>query len=232
MNIVSNSDFIRFNEVGMSFKVQPDKKSEETLITKASKGDLEAFNHLVLNYQDMAFRHAWSMLNDRELAEDVTQESFIKAFQAIGRFHGGSFRAWLFRIVTNTSYDLLRRTQKHPNQPLVPENEDGDEFESPSWLADPSMSVQDTVEQNEEAEYIYRMINEMPDVYRIVLTLIDQHEFDYTEAAQALNIPLGTVKSRLARARLQMREKLKKYANFQVPSQTRAALLSDSGFEV
>jgi len=216
----------------MSFKVKPDKKSEEILIARASKGDLEAFNHLVLTYQDMAFHHAWSMLNDRDLAEDVTQESFIKAFRAMGRFHGGSFRAWLFRIVTNTSYDLLRRTQKHPSQPLVPENEDGDEFESPSWLADPSMSVQGTVEQNEEAEYIYRMIDELPDVYRTVLMLIDLHEFDYTEAAQALNIPLGTVKSRLVRARLQMREKLKGYANFRVPSQSRAALLSDSRFEV
>ena len=228
MEAVDN--FIRINEVAMGFEVRPDQNSEETLIARASKGDLEAFNHLVLTYQDMAFHHAWAMLNDRSLAEDVTQESFIKAFQAIGRFRGGSFRAWLLRIVTNTSYDLLRRSQRHPIQPLVPEYEDGDEFESPSWLADPSASVQTIVEQNEEATHIYRMLDELPEVYRTVLTLIDLYEFDYTEAARALNVPLGTVKSRLVRARLQMREKLKGYANFQVHSQPCAALLSGSGF--
>jgi len=192
----------------MSFEVQSEQSSEEALIARASKGDLEAFNHLVLSYQDMVFHHAQAMLNDRDLAEDVTQDSFIKAFQAIGRFRGGSFRAWILRIATNTSYDLLRRSQRHPMQPLLPENDEGDEVESPAWLADPSTSVQDTVEQNDEANHIYRMLDELPEVYRTVLTLIDLYEFDYTEAARALNIPLGTVKSRLVRARLQMKEKL------------------------
>jgi len=214
----------------MGFEAQSDRNSEDFLIARASNGDLEAFNHLVLTYQDMAFHHAWAMLNDRNLAEDVTQESFIKAFQAIGRFRGGSFRAWILKIVTNTSYDLLRQSQRHPHQPLVPENDEGDEFESPSWLADPSASVQVTVEQNEEAEYIYRMLGELPEAYRMVLTLVDLYEFDYTETAKALNVPLGTVKSRLVRARLQMREKLKGCANFRVHSQPCAALLSSSGF--
>ena len=226
----SYEGFIRINEVRMDFANQSDQNSEQTLIARASQGDLEAFNHLVLTYQDMAFHHAWSMLNDRDLAEDVTQDSFIKAFQAIGRFRGGSFRAWLLRIVTNTSYDLLRRSRSHPIQPLVPENEDGDEFESPSWLTDPSVSVQDTVERNDEVRHLYRMLDELPEAYRIVLTLIDLYEFDYTEAAQALNVPLGTIKSRLVRARLQMRKKLVRCANFKVPSQPCAALLSGSGF--
>jgi len=216
-------NFIRINEVGMSFEVQSDQNSEEALIARASKGDLEAFNHLVLTYQDMVFHHVWSMLNDQDQAEDVTQESFIKAFQAIGRFHGGSFRAWILRIATNTSYDLLRRNQRHPMQPLLPENDEGDEIESPSWLTDPSASVQAIVEQYEEAHHIYRMLDELPEAYRTVLTLIDLYEFDYTEAAQALNIPLGTVKSRLVRARLQMRDKLKGYAIFQAPSQPYSA---------
>lgn len=230
MVIYGNFNFI--NEVGMGFEIQSDQHSEEAMIARASKGDLEAFNHLVLTYQDMVFHHAWAMLNDRDLAEDVVQESFIKAFQAIGRFRGGSFRAWILRIATNTSYDLLRRSQRHPLQPLVPENDEGDEVESPAWLADPSASVQTTVEQNEKATHIYRMLDELPEVYRTVLTLIDLYEFDYTEAAQALNVPLGTVKSRLVRARLQMREKLKDYVNFQVPSQSFQTLSSGSGCEI
>lgn len=224
--MLSYESFIRINEVGMSFKSQSEQSSEEALIARASKGDLEAFNHLVLTYQDIAFHHAWFLLNDRDLAEDVTQDSFIKAFQAICRFRGGSFRAWLLRIVTNTSFDLLRRSRSHPVQPLFPENDEGDEIESPSWLADPSASVEDIVQQHDENEQIYRMMQELPDVYRIVLTLIDLYEFDYTEAAQALNIPIGTVKSRLVRARLQMRKKLKGYANLQAPSQPCAALPS------
>jgi len=213
--VVNSGYFIRNNEVLMGFEDRTEQNSEETLIAEASKGDLEAFNQLVIAYQDLAYQHAWTILNDKYLAEDVTQESFIKAFQAIGRFRGGSFRAWLLRIVTNTSYDLLRRSQRHPVQPLIPEDEEGDEIESPAWLADPSASIQATVEQNEESRHIFRMLEELPEIYRTVLTLIDLHELDYTEAAQALNIPLGTVKSRLIRARLQMRENLRGYANFQ-----------------
>lgn len=216
----------------MGFEVRSDQISEEVLIGKSSKGDLEAFNQLVLTYQNPAFHLAWAMVNDRDLAEDVTQESFIKAFRAIGQFRGGSFRAWILRIVTNTAYDMLRRSQRHPLQPLITENDEGDEIESSAWLVDPSASVQDTVEKNDETEQIYRLMDDLPEVYRTVLTLIDLYEFDYTEAAQALKVPLGTVKSRLVRARLQMREKLKDYVNFQVPSQSLQTLSTGSGCEI
>jgi RNA polymerase sigma-70 factor (ECF subfamily) len=183
-------------------------QDEESLVTMASAGDLEAFNQLVLRYQNLAYNHANALLGDPALAEDATQESFIKAFQGLNTFRGGSFRAWLLRIVTNTCYDLLRRSQRHPTQPLVPEDDFGEEIESPSWLADPSTSVQVTVEQHEEADQLYRMLDELPDVYRSAITLIDLYELDYSEAARVLKVPVGTVKSRLARARLKMQEKL------------------------
>jgi RNA polymerase sigma-70 factor (ECF subfamily) len=182
--------------------------NEEILIKQAVNGDLDAFNQLVLTYQDMAFNHAVALLGDQDLAEDATQESFIKAFQAINAFRGGSLRSWLLKIVTNSAYDFLRRSRRHPLQPLFPDDENGEEVESPAWLADPEASVQGSVEQNELSKEIYRAIDALPEAYRSVLTLIDLHELDYVEAAQALKIPLGTVKSRLARARLQMKEKL------------------------
>jgi RNA polymerase sigma-70 factor, ECF subfamily len=182
---------------------------EETLVKTASDGSLDAFNQLVLRYQDMAYNHALTLLGDPVLAEDATQESFIKAFQNIGSFRGGSFRSWLLRIVTNSVYDLLRRFQRHPTLPLFPEDENGEDMESAPWLADPSTSVQDTVEQREFSENIYKLLDELPDAYRSMLNLIDIYELDYTEAAQLLNIPIGTVKSRIARARLKMRAKLK-----------------------
>ena len=183
--------------------------SESSLIEKAIQGDLDAFNQLVLEYQSLAYNHAYAMLGDQATAEDATQESFIRAFQNLGSFRGGSFRAWLLKIVTNMSYDFMRRMKRHPTEPLFPEDEYGEEMESPTWLADPSPSIEATVEEKEFSDSIYQMLNELPDVYRSVLTLVDLYEFDYSEAAAILKVPMGTVKSRVARARLQMQEKLK-----------------------
>lgn len=192
----------------MSTRNQPYPVAEELLIGQAVTGNLESFNNLVLHYQDLAYHHAYALLGDHDLAEDATQESFIKAFQAMNSFRGGSFRSWLLKIVTNTAYDLLRRSRRHPNQPLFPEDENGEEIESAPWLADPNSSVQDTVEQHELSHQIFQLMDELPDVYRSVLALIDLNELDYEEAAQALKVPIGTIKSRLARARLQMKKKL------------------------
>lgn len=181
---------------------------EETLVRRARNGDLEAFNQLVLTYQDAAYNHARALLNDRHLAEDAAQESFIKAFQGLGAFRGGSFRGWLLKIVTNSAYDILRRSHRHPTQPLYPGNENSEEIESPPWLADPNPSVHSIVEQREATRRLYRLLDELPDPYRSVISLVDIHEMDYAGAAQALSVPVGTVKSRLARARLQLKEKL------------------------
>ncbi len=186
---------------------------EELWIESASNGDLDAFNQLVLKHQDAAYYHALAMLNDEWLAEEVTQDAFLKAFQNVHGFRGGSFRAWLMRIVTNTAYDWLRQSARRPTQPLFPKDEHGEEMETPFWIADPSALVEDAVEQNEDHEFLYRNLNELQDIYLDVITLIDIQGFDYLEAAQALNVPVGTVKSRLARARIQMRDKLRDVKN-------------------
>lgn len=188
--------------------------TEETWIQQASRGDLDAFNQLVLAHQNMAYAHAYALLGDPALAEDATQESFIKAFQAINQFRGGSFRAWLLRIVTNTAYDMLRRSAKYPTQALIPEDENGEELDSVSWLADPSSSVQDVVEQRELSNELDRLLRELPLAYRNVILLVDVQQLDYAEAAQALNVPIGTVKSRLARARIQMQKSIKNMMAF------------------
>lgn len=182
---------------------------EEQLTKRAMERDLDAFNQLVLRYQDIAYNHAYALLGDTDQAEDAVQESFIKAFQAMNGFRGVSFRGWLLKIVTNSAYDWLRRSQRHPMQPLFPEDENGEEIESPAWIVDPAASVQEQVEEKEFSKTIYEALDELPDVYRSVLTLIDVHELDYAEAAEALKVPIGTVKSRLARARLQMQKRLR-----------------------
>jgi len=182
--------------------------SESSLIEKALQGDLDAFNQLVLEYQSLAYNHAHALLGDRATAEDATQDSFIRAFQNLSSFRGGSFRAWLLKIVTNMSYDFMRRTKRHPTEPLFPEDENGEEMESPTWLADPSPSVEATLEEKQFSDSIYQMLDELPDIYRSVITLVDLYELDYSEAADILKVPIGTVKSRVARARMQMKERL------------------------
>jgi RNA polymerase sigma-70 factor, ECF subfamily len=192
----------------MNSKKRSHSSDQEALIRLAMIGSLEAFNELVLIHQSMAYNVAYSLLGDAALAEDTTQEAFVKAFQNMGSFRGSSFRAWLLKIVTNSAYDILRRTHRHPTEPLFPVDENGEEMESPVWLVDPTASVQGIVERKETSTHLYQILDELPDVYRSVITLIDIYEFNYAEAAKILNVPIGTVKSRLARARMQMKDKL------------------------
>jgi RNA polymerase sigma-70 factor, ECF subfamily len=197
----------------MSSQKQSHQYNEAEVIEKAVKGDLEAFNQLVLTYQNIAYNHAYALLGEPNAAEDAAQQAFLNAFQGISAFRGGPFRAWLLKIVTNSAYDILRRSQRHPTQPLFPVDEDGEDVETAAWLADPNLSVQEMVEGNEFTHKIYRLLDELPETYRSVLTLVDVLEFDYSEASQALKIPIGTVKSRLARARLRMQKKLNESAS-------------------
>ena len=194
----------------MDPRMRPDTLDEETLVMAASKGDLDAFNQLVLTHQNMVYNHVYSFLGDPDAADDVVQNSFLRAFQGLNGFRGGSFRCWLLKIATNSAYDLLRCSHRRPTQPLFPEREDGEELKSTSWLVDPTASLQETVDMNELSEDIRDLMEELPETYRNVLILVDLYQFDYQEAAESLRIPIGTVKSRLARARFQMKELLQK----------------------
>jgi RNA polymerase sigma-70 factor (ECF subfamily) len=193
----------------MNLLNQANPGNDATLIADAVKGNLDAFNQLVMKYQDMAYGHAYALVGDPDTADDITQESFLKAFKNLVQFHGGSFRAWLMRIVTNTSYDLLRSFRKHPTQPLFPMDDYGEELESISWIADPEAGIETILDRKESAERLLQFLDELPTNYRSVLTLIDLYELDYSEATQILNIPIGTVKSRLSRARLCVQNKIK-----------------------
>lgn len=177
---------------------------EQGLIRDAQKGDLEAFNRLVLAYQDAIYTHAYRMLGDESAADDAAQEAFIAAYQAIKTFRGGSFRAWLFRIVTNQCYDELRRRQRRPTTPLEPLTDNDEEVESPRWIGDNSNSPEEMADQQALREAIQLCLNRLPQEFRSVVLLVDLQGMDYTEAARVLGIPIGTIKSRLARARLRI----------------------------
>ncbi len=179
---------------------------ESALITSAQHGDLDAFNTLVLNYQDVLFNTALRILSDSELAADATQDAFLSAFRSINSYRGGSFKAWLMRTVTNACYDELRRRKRRPTTPLEPDTSNGDEMDSPRWLADKSMSPEQKLEADELEHAIQHCLDALPNEFRTVVVLADIQGLDYREVAGATRVPLGTIKSRLARARLRLRE--------------------------
>jgi RNA polymerase sigma-70 factor (ECF subfamily) len=184
---------------------------EIVLIQNAQEGDLEAFNRLVLAYQDALFNTALRILGDEDMAADATQEAFVSAFRAIKSFRGGSFKAWLLRTVTNACYDELRRLKRRPTTPLEPDREDGDEIDSPRWLADPSLSPEQELEADELEHAIQHCLQALPVEFRSVVVLADIQGLDYKEVSIAIRVPLGTIKSRLARARLRLRECLQDF---------------------
>ena len=188
---------------------------EQELIENARQGDLEAFNQLVLNYQTTVYNQAWYMLLDEDAAEDITQETFILAFRKLDHFRGGSFRSWLLHIAANASKDELRRIKRRPALSLTQMNEYDEEIESNAWLKDPGASVEETAEHNELRATIQRCIAGLPDCYRQAVILVDLLEMDYSEAAEAMHVPLGTVKSRLTRARMKLRRRLESSAGWQ-----------------
>ena len=182
---------------------------ELALITSAQRGDLDAFNTLVLAYQDILFNTALRILGDDELAEDATQDAFISAFRGLNTYRGGSFKAWLLRTVTNACYDELRRKKRRPTTPLEPDASDGDEMDTPRWLADPALTPEQSAEAAELEHAIQHCLENLPLEFRTVVIMADLQGLDYSEVAIATRAPLGTIKSRLARARLRLRECLK-----------------------
>ena len=186
--------------------------NEEALIHDAQAGSLDAFNALVLHYQDSVFNTALRILGDEDLASDATQEAFLSAFRSIGSFRGGSFKAWLMRTVTNACYDELRRQKRRPSVPLEPESDDGEEIDSPRWLADPNMTPEQKAEADEVEHAIQHCLNNLPIEFKTVVVMADIQGMDYSEVAIAVRVPLGTIKSRLARARLRLRECLQGFS--------------------
>ncbi|HPH97772.1 MAG TPA: sigma-70 family RNA polymerase sigma factor [Anaerolineaceae bacterium] len=178
---------------------------ETLLIQYAVKGDLDAFNRLVLAYQDMAFNLAYRMLGDNATAEDATQQAFISAYRSLSSYRGGSFRAWVMRMVTNACYDELRRQKRHPETPLEPENNEEEEIESPRWMADDGASPEELAEAKELDQAIQHCLGGLSEEFRSVVILVDIQGMDYDEVSAVVKTPLGTIKSRLARARQKLR---------------------------
>lgn len=191
--------------------------SESDFISAAQKGDAAAFNQLVRAYQASVYRTAYRVLGERASAEDATQDAFISAFKHIRAYRGGSFKAWLLRIVTNACYDQLRVKQRRPTTSLDATDEDSDE---PNWVADAGESPHEFAERRELGAVIQRGIATLAADHRVTLVLADVEELSYDEIAQAMGTNVGTVKSRLSRARAELRDFLLAHAEL-TPSRYR-----------
>ncbi len=182
---------------------------ETALIASAQQGDLDSFNTLVLHYQNAVFNTALRILGDDDSAQDAAQDAFISAFQNVKSFRGGSFKAWLLRTTINACLDELRRQKRRPTVALEPQTDDGEEIDSPKWLADEGLTPAQQIEANELEHAIQHCLDALPIEFRSTVVLADLQGLDYADIARAARIPLGTVKSRIARARLRLRECLR-----------------------
>lgn len=182
---------------------------ESLLIDKAVDGDLDAFNQLVLTYQDMAFNLAYRIMADDAAAADATQDAVIAMYRKLDSYRGGSFKAWFMRIVTNACYDELRKQKRRPTVPLEPETDEGETIESPEWIADRGPSLEESLLNNQIENAIQECLNNLDDKFKAVLVMVDISGQDYETVAEIIQRPVGTVKSRISRARLKMQECLR-----------------------
>lgn len=179
----------------------PPWDDEAKIINIAQRGNREAFNHLVISYRAKIFNLALRIMRDEDAAEEITQYTFVHAFINISSFRYGSFYGWLYRIATNACYDEYRRHKRHPM--LSIENEVLYKEKLTPYDGNPLTENQPEIEaERHELELtIKSALNQLDPKQRTMIELIVQQEFDYRQTAQMLDIPVGTVKSRLSRAR-------------------------------
>lgn len=192
---------------GSADKVQADQ-AERELIKKAQHGDDEAFNQLAAAYSKRIYNVALRMLGDREDAADVTQETLIKLYRSLNSFRGdAAFSTWVFRISVNSCRDALRAAYRRRERVFSDFGEEGDslpDFEPADYSAMP----EDILVAGEEQRYLCALIDGLEPRYRLAVALREVSGLSYQEIAVAANISLGTVKSRLNRARAAMREQV------------------------
>lgn len=179
----------------------PPLPDEAAVIARAADGDRVAFTQLMEHYQSACYGLAWRLLHDADQAADATQDGFMHAYKAIRSYRGGVFRSWLLRITANASYDILRRAQRRPTT-VLPDPEDG----APEL---PDIHAVNPVEEATKSElyrYLEVALRELPPDQRAAVVLCDVYGMDYNEVAAMTESALGTVKSRIHRGRLRLRE--------------------------
>jgi RNA polymerase sigma-70 factor (ECF subfamily) len=190
--------------------VEPESGRLEDTLRAAQRGQLAAFNTLVQTYQRQVYNVCYRTLGNSEDAADATQDALLSAFRAIRSFNGPAtgLRGWLLRIAVNTCYDQLRRRQRRPTESLDalgPTDAEPDRQTTADRLADPSPGPEQKSLGAETAHHIQQAIDRLPPEQRLTVVLCDVQGLSYDEVARVMSVELGTVKSRLSRARAQLR---------------------------
>ncbi len=179
---------------------------DERAIQRAKSGQLDGFNELVERHHTAVFNVVLRTVRDSALAEDITQESFLRAWKAVGQFRGGSVRGWLMRIAINRSYDALRSRKRRPSDSL-----DALDYEpAPTWTSQATSAEhpEDFSMRAEVGAALERLLAGLPDDQRTALLLVDLQGFTYEEVAGIMGVATGTIKSRVSRARAALRDEL------------------------
>ena len=190
--------------------------TEKELISRAQKGDQDAFGQLVLAHQNKVFTLCVHMMGSREEAEDMAQEAFLKAWRSLDSFHGeSSFATWMHRLTTNLCLDHLRKQTRRQNISVAVSLDDEEAaFTEP---ADPGSDPQRELEKRERQRAVEKALRGLPEHHRRALVMREVSGLSYQEIADALELDLGTVKSRIARAREALRKRLLEDGNFFEP---------------
>jgi RNA polymerase sigma-70 factor (ECF subfamily) len=190
-----------------------DPASELALIDRCKRQDFEAFGKLVDAYQNRVFGFVKRLISDADEAADIAQEVFIRAYQSFARFDGrSSLRTWLFRIAYNLCVDRARRNQRMPSELRI---EAAHEEEEPIEISDVRWSPETLTMNTELAAHVEAAVQAMSEKLRSVLLLHDQEDMSYEDIARLLDVPIGTVKSRLFLARAHLQKALKPYLHLE-----------------
>ena len=181
----------------------PGQGIDVALLGQAARGELEAFNQLVVRHQDHLFALVYRLVPDRDQAADVVQEAFFSAYRALESFRGGSVKSWLGRIAVNAAMDMQRARRRRPSQPYP-------EFEDESWQPPAEKDVEPEAKAlaAERSKALARALADLPAEQRNCIVLFDVEGYDYAEIAAIMHIEVGTVKSRIHRGRLSLRRAL------------------------
>jgi RNA polymerase sigma-70 factor, ECF subfamily len=201
---------------------QDEQHPDVALVEKVRSGDISAYDTLVRKYERQIFRIAQHITQNREDAEDVTQDAFLKAYQKLDQFQGNSkFYTWLVRIAVNESLMRLRK-RRTGSTVSIDEDLKTEEGSVPRDFADWAPNPEQNYNQSELAEILKKTIQGLPPGFRVVFTLRDVDGLSTEETAEALNLSVPAVKSRLLRARLQLRERLARYFGRKAPAAAKA----------
>ncbi len=197
------------------------KESDAELVTRARQGDETAFEQLVLRHQRYVFNLAYRVLDDYTEAEDVTQEAFVRVWRGLSSFRGQArFTTWLYRIVHNLCLNRLPRLRQELLQTAPLEE----------VLPNPDPSPTDLFDVQEQVAFLHAQLDRLPEKYRLVLTLRYLQQLSYDEIAAVLDVPMGTVKTHIHRARQLLREQLRQWEKHTVGDESSADV--PSGYAV